>query len=77
VDYLQNAVMLIIMKEVIEMENIKSRGFSELDERELQTVDGGVGILVVIAAAAAVVGLAWVSYQVGTGIGKTIYYLSH
>jgi len=56
------------------MENIKTMGFVEMSSSELQEIDGG-GFLPVVGAAAAVVGLCWVSYQVGTGIGKAIYYI--
>ena len=57
------------------MENIKTLGFCDLDDHELQNTNGGIAPLVLIGGAAAVLGLAWVSYQVGTAIGKFIYYV--
>jgi lactobin A/cerein 7B family class IIb bacteriocin len=46
------------------MENIKTMGFKEMDERELRSTEGGVWWEIAIAA--------WVLYEVGYAVGKAI-----
>jgi bacteriocin-like protein len=69
--------------------NLLDYGFEELSNDELQAVEGGGAKEVAAAAAAAaaispvglgiiaVVGVGWVAYQLGTGFGKALYYITH
>lgn len=49
------------------MEDVLTKGFSEIKDEELYAVDGG-GPLAVLAA----VGTVWVVYEVGYAIGKAV-----
>ena len=49
------------------MEDILTKGFSEIKDEELYAVDGG-GPLVILAA----VGTIWVCYEIGYAVGKAV-----
>ncbi len=56
------------------MKELKN-GFNEMSVEEMEMVDGGsVSLLAVVGGIAAVGGMCWVCYEIGTAIGKAIGY---
>jgi lactobin A/cerein 7B family class IIb bacteriocin len=65
------------MTAVLNARELNRYGFDELDNEELGEVEGGIGFLAVVAGATAVVILAKGAYELGTYVGKAVYYATH